>query len=154
MAPIFRPARTDEGPLLREITRIAYAKWVEPIGREPRPMVADHDAAVREHVVEFVEMDGKVVAAVELVPCDGHLLIENIAVRPEAQRRGLGDTILERAEQVARALKLPVMRLYTHSRMGSNVDWYLKRGYAIEREEPFGNGNRVHFVKTLPVQVA
>ncbi|MBL8831507.1 MAG: GNAT family N-acetyltransferase [Rhodospirillales bacterium] len=153
-APVFRRARADEGGLLREITREAYAKWVGPVGREPRPMVADHDAAVREHLVEFVEMDGAVVAAVELVPQDGYLLVENIAVRIAAQRRGLGDTILERAEQVARGLKLPVLRLYTHSRMGTNVDWYLKRGYAIEREEPFGNGNRVHFVKTLPVQVA
>lgn len=150
MTPVFRPARPDEGPLLRTITRTAYAKWVEPVGREPRPMLADHDAAVREHRVEFVEIDGKVVAGVELVPEDGHLLVENIAVLPEAQRRGLGDIILARAEAVARDLKLPLMRLYTHSRMGSNVDWYLKRGYAIEREEPFGNGNRVHFVKDVP----
>lgn len=154
MSPTFRRASRDEGPLLRTITRTAYAKWVGPVGREPRPMIADHDAAVRDHWVEFVEIGGKAVAGVEMVPLDGYLLIENIAVLPEAQRRGLGDTILERAEQVARGLKLPLMRLYTHSRMGTNVDWYLKRGYAIEREEPFGDGNRVHFVKKVPVQIA
>ncbi len=148
-AIVFRPARPDEGPLLREITREAYAKWVPALGREPLPMTADHDAAVRAHIVEFVEKDGRTLAAMHLEARDGHLLVENIAVRTAAQRQGLGDLILARAETLARERGYRLVRLYTHSRMGGNVNWYLGRGYAIEREEPFGNGNRVHFAKTL-----
>lgn len=154
MVLAFRRARIDDGALLREITRIAYAKWVAPLGREPRPMLADHDAAVRAHLVEFVEMDGRTVAAVELVARDAHMLIENIAVRPEVQGLGLGNRILERAEQIACELKIPSIRLYTHSRMAENVEWYLRHGYAIESEEPFANGNLVHFAKRLSIQSA
>ncbi len=147
--PVFRRARADEGPLLRAITREAYAKWVPALGREPLPMTADHDEAVRAHIVEFVERDGRALAAMHLEALDGYLLVENIAVRIEAQRRGLGDLILARGEALARELGYRTVRLYTHSLMGGNVNWYLARGYAIEREEPFGNGNRVHFVKNF-----
>ncbi|MBI1245989.1 MAG: GNAT family N-acetyltransferase [Alphaproteobacteria bacterium] len=147
--PAFRRARPDEGPLLREITRAAYAKWVPLIGREPLPMTADHVAAVRDHIVEFAELGGHVVAALHLEALDGHMLVENIAVRPEMQRRGLGDALLARGEEIAREMGYAVVRLYTNSRMGGNTEWYLARDYAIEREEAFGNGNRVHFVKKL-----
>ncbi|MBL8806461.1 MAG: GNAT family N-acetyltransferase [Rhodospirillales bacterium] len=148
-APVFRRADPHEGALLRAITREAYAKWVPVLGREPLPMTTDHDAAVRAHHVEFVETGARAVAAMELVFDAGHLLIENIAVRPEAQRRGLGDLILARAETVARERGYSTVRLYTNSLMAGNVDWYRARGYAVEREEPFGNGARVHLAKSL-----
>jgi len=35
--------------IIRNLTRAAYAKWVPLIGREPRPMTADYDAAIRAH---------------------------------------------------------------------------------------------------------
>ena len=39
---------------VRELTRTAYAKWVPVIGREPKPMGADYDRAVRDHIVDLL----------------------------------------------------------------------------------------------------
>ena len=43
-------ARPEDAPAIRDLTRAAYAKWVPVIGREPKPMGADYDLAVRAHL--------------------------------------------------------------------------------------------------------
>jgi GNAT superfamily N-acetyltransferase len=53
----------------------------------------------------------------------------NIAVRPDQQGRGLGDRLLNHAEQFALSLGLDEIRLYTNALMASNVDFYGRRGY-------------------------
>ncbi len=151
----FRPATAADADLLRDITRAAYAKWVPLIGREPLPMRADPLNAIRNHRVEIVLDGADAVAAVEMVPEADCLLVENIAVRPDRQKRGYGDAILQRVEQVARGLRLPAVRLYTNKRFETNVAWYLRRGFAVTRGEEFPNGGiAVHMRWSLPVQVA
>ena len=44
-----RPAEPADAAAIRDIVRAAYAGWVPVIGREPLPMRADYDKAVREH---------------------------------------------------------------------------------------------------------
>jgi hypothetical protein len=39
---------------IRELVRSAYAKWIPVIGREPVPMAADYDQAVRENMVDLL----------------------------------------------------------------------------------------------------
>ena len=53
-----RPATADDAPRLRELVRAAYAKYVERMGREPRPMTQDYDAVVRDLDVTVAEADG------------------------------------------------------------------------------------------------
>lgn len=43
---------------VRALARAAYAKWVPQIGREPKPMTADYDRAVAEHIIDLREEDG------------------------------------------------------------------------------------------------
>jgi GNAT superfamily N-acetyltransferase len=153
--PDFRPATAADADLYRDITRAAYARWVPLIGREPLPMRADPLNAIRNHRVEIVLDGTHPVAVVEMVPEAECLLVENIAVAPDRQKRGIGDAILQRIEQVARGLRLPAVRLYTNKRFETNIAWYLRRGFAVTREEEFPNGGTaVHMRWTLPVQVA
>ena len=42
-----RRAGEADAAAVRELTRSAYAKWVPLIGREPMPMTADYERAVR-----------------------------------------------------------------------------------------------------------
>jgi phosphoribosylglycinamide formyltransferase 1 len=63
-----------------------------------------------------------------MAPADGHLLIVNIAVRPDQQGRGLGDKLLYQAERFA-SLGLEEIRLYANAMMTSNLDFYGRRGY-------------------------
>jgi GNAT superfamily N-acetyltransferase len=135
-----RRARPGDAAAVRELSRAAYAKWVPLIGREPRPMTADYDRAVIQHRIDLLEEQGKLVALIETVVQEHHVLIENIAVRPDRQGNGLGAVLLAHAEQLALAQGLRETRLYTNAAFASNVAFYAKRGYEEYRREAIVSG--------------
>jgi GNAT superfamily N-acetyltransferase len=124
-----RRAGADDVDAVRELSRAAYSKWVPLIGREPLPMTADYDRAVAQHIIDLLEEHGRLVALVEVIPLQDHLLIENIAVRPDQQGRGFGDLMLRHAEQLARSMRYNEVRLYTNATFAANIAFYGKRGY-------------------------
>ncbi|OCJ10080.1 GCN5 family acetyltransferase [Rhizobium sp. AC27/96] len=144
-----RAATDADVDAIRALTREAYGKWVPLIGREPLPMTANYAEAVRKHRIDLVEADGELVALIEMAPGADHLLIENIAVSPRHQGKGIGKKLLAHAEQVAASLGLKVLRLYTNKRFAENVQLYLRHGYAIDREEPLKDGFLVHMSKRV-----
>ena len=130
-----RRATRSDAAAVRDLTRAAYAKWVPVLGREPLPMTADYDAAVRDHIVDMLHLDGKVAALIEMYPEADHLLIVNVAVSPAYQGRGYGRALLVHAEELALSLGLGELRLYTSVHLTENVKLYERVGYKIEREE-------------------
>ena len=130
-----RRATPPDAAAVRDLTRAAYAKWVPVLGREPLPMTADYDAAVRDHIVDMLHVDGKLAALIEMHPQPDHLLIVNIAVSPAYQGRGYGRALLVHAEELALSLGLGELRLYTSVHLTENVKLYERVGYKIEREE-------------------
>ena len=77
-----RAAGASDTAAVRELTRAAYTKWIAAIGREPTPMTVDYEPRVRDHRIDLLHVDGRLAALIELVPEDGHLLIDNVAVLP------------------------------------------------------------------------
>jgi GNAT superfamily N-acetyltransferase len=130
-----RRATTADAVAIRELTRAAYAKWVPVLGREPRPMIADYDAALRDHLVDLLHVGGEAVALIEMAPKADHLLIVNVAVAPTYQGKGHGRALMAHAEDVARSLNLREMRLYTNARFAENLRLYGRLGYRVDREE-------------------
>lgn len=124
-----RRAAPADSAAARDLTREAYAKWVPLIGREPLPMRADYDRAVVEHLIDLWEERGELLALIETIPEADHLLIENLAVRPEAQGRGLGGRLLRHAEALARSLGFLELRLYTNAMFAENIVFYARRGF-------------------------
>src|SRR5215468_8802947 len=112
--PSFRRAGAADAIAVRELTRAAYAKWIKIIGREPMPMGADYDIAVRDHLVDLLFDGEDLVGLIEMIPNGDHLLIENVAVRPDRQGNGLGRRLMHHAEQVAQTLRFAEVRLYTN----------------------------------------
>ncbi|HWA51073.1 MAG TPA: GNAT family N-acetyltransferase [Dongiaceae bacterium] len=145
----FRRAGSEDVATVAAITNAAYAKWVPIIGRKPKPMLADHAAAIRDHEVELALLDGKPVGLIELIPAPDHLLLESIAIDPASQGNGLGRVLMARVEDHAHRRGLPRVRLYTNKAFAANVDFYLRLGYAIDREEPFMGGLTVYFSKPI-----
>ena len=146
----FRSAAPGDAAAIRVLVRAAYAKWVPVLGREPRPMQADYEAAVREHDFDIAERDGAMIALIETMLRDDHLWIENIAVAPVAQGQGLGTLLLERSEARARAAGRQELRLLTNGRMAANIALYRRVGFSLDKEEPFGDGTVVYMSKRLP----
>ena len=145
-----RRAGLADVPAVRRLTREAYAKWIPLIGREPKPMIADHEAAVRDHHVDLLYLDGRLAALIETIDQGDRLLIENLAVAPGCQRRGLGTRLLAHAEAVAAAFGHIRIWLYTNRRFEGNVALYSRLGYSIDSEEPNVDGStRVNMSKPL-----
>jgi ribosomal protein S18 acetylase RimI-like enzyme len=144
-----RRATAVDANAIRGLTRSAYAKWVPVIGREPKPMGADYDVAVRDHLVDLLHVGGELVALVEMIVAADHLLIENVAVAPGFQGRGHGRRIVGHAEALAVSLGYAEVRLYTNKMFAANVQLYSRLGYLVDREEAFAGGVVVHMSKQL-----
>ncbi|MFM7691383.1 MAG: GNAT family N-acetyltransferase [Alphaproteobacteria bacterium] len=145
-----RRATTADVATIRDLTRAAYAKWLPLLGREPRPVTADYEAAIRNHLIDLLRMDGEAAALIEMAPSVDHLLIVNIAVAPEHQGRGFGRALMAHAEDVARSLHLNEMRLYTNALFADNIRLYGRLGYRVDREEEHAQfGVTVYMSKRL-----
>jgi len=149
-APLpLRRAVAEDAPAVRALSRAAYAKWVPLIGREPKPMTADYGKAVREHVVFLHEGPEGLLGVLELIPAMDHLLVENVAVSPAAQGRGLGRALMAHAETVAGALGLAEMRLYTNEKFTDNIRLYELLGYTVYDRTPVSTSVAVWMRKRL-----
>ena len=145
-----RRATPADASAIRALVHAAYAKWVPIIGREPAPMVADYDRAVREHMIDLLFVDDRLVALIELVAEQDCLLIENVAVAPASAGRGHGRALMVHAVDVAHSLGRKRVRLYSNRLMAANIALYRRLGYAIDREEISAEGyHRVHMSMTL-----
>ncbi len=147
--PDLRPAEAGQAPAVAACARAAYAKYVSRIGREPAPMVADFPAAIAAGEV-YVLVDGRaVVGFIVFRTGSGHLFVENVAVDPGRQHRGLGRRLMAFAEATALERGLPALRLYTNVKMIENMPFYRELGF-VETERRHEDGfDRVYFEKNL-----
>jgi ribosomal protein S18 acetylase RimI-like enzyme len=134
---------------IRTLVRAAYARWIPLIGREPRPMQADYEVAVRDHRFDLLVADGHLLGLIETQLHDDHLWIENLAVAPEAQGRGHGRRLLAHTERLAASLGRSELRLLTNAAFVSNVRLYHGVGYVTSRSEPFMGGTTLYLSKRL-----
>ena len=149
----FRRATQADVEAIRDLTRAAYAKWVPVIGREPKPMGADYELAIRKHRFDLLYIDDVLVGLIETVDEKNQLLIENVAVSPDFQRHGLGSKLMAHAEEVAASLGYERVWLYTNQRFTENIAFYRGLGYRVEREEDIGEGTiKVDMSKTLRLE--
>jgi ribosomal protein S18 acetylase RimI-like enzyme len=142
-----RIARQQDAEAIRALTREAYAKWVGVTGREPLPMRVDYTQAIAKHRFDLLYADDALAALIETVPDGDFLLIENVAVAPNAQGRGFGKRLMKHAEELAAASGLKATRLYTNKLFTDNLRLYQALGYRIDREEALNGGIAVHMSK-------
>ena len=96
-----RRGTTEDIDLIRDFTRAAYAKWIPLIGREPLPMAADYETAIREHRFDLLYKEDALAALIETITRSDHLHIQNLCVSPEFQRLGLGSQLLNYAQDLS-----------------------------------------------------
>lgn len=140
------PGDVDE---LCTIAAAAYQKYVCRIGRAPAPMTADYAQAIRDGQAWAAIEDGQIVGFAVVIAQPGYLLLDNVAVLPAAQGRGIGVRLLVLAEERARGLGLDEIRLYTNEAMTENLAYYPRHGYAETHRAEQDGFNRVFFRKTI-----
>ena len=146
---MIRPAVAGDVPAIEALVRDAYAMYVPRIGREPAPVTADHAGLVAAGRTSVIEADGEVAGVIVLIPGGDHLLVENVAVAPKAQGRGLGRELMAFAERRAAQLGMAELRLYTNQLMTENLALYPALGYAETGRRVEDGFARVYFSKRI-----
>jgi ribosomal protein S18 acetylase RimI-like enzyme len=147
--PEIRPARLEDAAAVTACVAAAYSPYVDHIANPPGPMLDDYAEQIRQHNV-FVLLEGSnVIGVLVLIEKEQALLLDNVAVHPEYQRRGLGQKLIELAEAEARRLGFSTIILYTNERMTENIKLYKKLGF-VETEQRVEQGyQRVYMRKDL-----
>ena len=149
MTPSLRRATCQDLAAVQEIVRAAYTRYVTRIGRKPAPMLDDYAALIGEGQVHVVERDGLVQGILVLIPQDDAMLLDNVAVAPEAQGSGLGRLLLAFAERTAIKAGYRAIKLYTNEAMTENIALYMRIGYVETHRIEERGLRRVYMFKLL-----
>ena len=144
-----RRARPEEAGALRNLVRAAYARWVAAISREPAPMADDYPARIAADQAWVIEEEGRLIGALILEDTEDGLLLDNIAVAPEAQGRGIGAALMAFTEAEARRRGHRRVWLYTNEKMTTNIALYLRLGFTETHREEQAGFRRVFMEKRL-----
>jgi GNAT superfamily N-acetyltransferase len=151
---LIRLAREEDAAAVSALVETAYSMYIPRLGRKSLPVFEDYMALISKGIVHVLEENGAIAGLVVLVPEDGAMMLNNIAVRPDAQGRGLGRALLNFAEAKARAEGYDTIRLYTNEVMSENLAIYEHCGYAVvhRREDVIStslSSRRVYMAKQL-----
>jgi ribosomal protein S18 acetylase RimI-like enzyme len=92
-------------------------------------MLADFAAEIVAGRVVVIETAGGVNGYMIAWPEADAYFIDNIAVDPECQGKGLGRHLIVYAATEAKRLRLPAVRLYTNVMMTENLSMYAHIGF-------------------------
>jgi ribosomal protein S18 acetylase RimI-like enzyme len=144
-----RPAEPRDATAIASCVAAAYRHYIGRIGRPPGPMLDDYDQVIRQQQVFVFEHEGQVAGVVVLIRKAGGILLDNVALDPSCQGKGLGRRLIAFAEAHARDQGFAYLDLYTHERMTENIDMYKHLGY-VETERRSERGyERVYMRKSL-----
>jgi len=124
-----RLARISEAGEVRECVLAAYRHYIERIGKLPGPMRDDYDRRIREDEVYVITEDDKIIGVLVLILSVERFLLDNVAVLPDYQGKGLGRSLMDFAESRAKEKGYLSVELYTNEAMVENIAMYKKWDY-------------------------
>ena len=146
---MIRRARPDDEATIRNCAEKAYARYVAAIGRRPAPMLADFAAAIAAGTVHVAVEDDRFQGFIIFMPEGDRMLLESVAVLPEAAGRGVGKALIGFCEAEALRRGLSAVHLYTNEKMTENLAIYPRLGYAEVARRTQDGFQRVFFEKRL-----
>lgn len=147
MPLVIRLAEAGDAPWIRACAERAYARYVPLIGRKPAPMTADFAGQIAARQVHVALAEAERLGFIVFYPQGDHMLLENVAVSPEAAGRGVGKALIAFCE--AQAAGLSAVRLYTNAKMAENLTIYPRLGYVETGRRQEDGFDRVYFEKSF-----
>lgn len=149
MSSPIRAACAGDAAAIATCVHAAYRPYIERLGKPPGPMLDDYAQVLHEHDVHVIEHGGRIAGVVVLQQRGAGVLLDNIAVHPDAGGAGLGRVLLEFAEARAAARGFATLELYTHALMHENIAWYARNGYLETARLSEKGFDRVYMQKAL-----
>jgi GNAT superfamily N-acetyltransferase len=144
-----RLAQAADTDAVRALVIDAYGHYVARIGKLPAPLHDDYARRIAADQAWVWEEDGRIVGLLVLENKPAHLLLDNVAVAPAAQGRGIGRALIAFAEREARRRGFAEIHLYTHALMVENRALYGRLGFAEIRRLQEDGYDRVYMAKPL-----
>jgi ribosomal protein S18 acetylase RimI-like enzyme len=145
-----RRARTSDAAALAEVATASYSPYLDRMnGQRPAPLDADYAASIARDVVWVAEVGVHIAGLLVLVDEPAVTLLENVAVHPDWQRRGIGGLLMAIAEEHAKATGTNALRLYTHASMRENRRLYEHLGYVETARREDDGLDRIFFEKGI-----
>lgn len=144
-----RTAQAPDAEAMKSCVEAAYRHYVPRMGMVPGPMLDDDASVIDRHTAFVAESDGEIVGVLVLIRTQSGILLDNIAVHPGCQGKGLGRRLLMLAESEACRLGSPHLDLYTHECMTENVAMYTARGFVETGRRTEHGYRRVYMRKML-----
>lgn len=113
-------------------------------------MLDDYAQRIANAQTWLLEDGGRIVGILVLEESADGFLLDNIAVLPEYQGKGLGRQLIEFAETEARRRGFGEIRLYTHVLMAENIALYSRVGFVETHRTTEKGYDRVYMTKRLP----
>lgn len=146
---MIRLARPDEADAVRDVVHEAYRHYIARIGKPPGPMLDDYAQRIADAQTWVLEDAGGIAGILVLEETADSLLLDNIAVAPGQQGKGVGRALLEFAEAEARRRGFTAIHLYTHELMTENLSLYSRIGYVETYRITEKGFDRVYMHKPL-----
>lgn len=150
MEAVIRRATESDISKIQQVISEAYQRYVPRIGRLPAPMTDDYSSQIAKGHVWVLRIGSELAGILVLKPESAHMLLENVAVKPERQGEGFGRLLIQFAETTAREYGYQQIQLYTNVAMHENLALYSKLGYQELRRGYDSGFHRVFLKKTLP----
>jgi ribosomal protein S18 acetylase RimI-like enzyme len=144
-----RRAEASDQAAIEAIVARAYEPWIERIGIRPRPMEQDYAERIAATDAFVLEDDDGIAGLLILEVDGGHLVVDNVAIDPSRQGKGLGRRLLAYAEDRAREKGVPELRIYTHQKMTENIELYTRLGYVEYERRTVDGRDGVFMAKGL-----
>ena len=112
-------------------------------------MVADFPAEIAAGRTVVVEADDRIAGYMIAWPEAEAYFIDNVAVDPAMQGRGLGRQLMDHAAGEAKRRDLPALHLYTNVAMTENLAMYTHLGFAETHRATEHGFHRVYLRRTL-----
>lgn len=134
---MIRQATHEDLPAIKACIDGAYSPYVERLGQKPKPMLSDYGDQVGEGIVHVLVGDGgEIQGLIVFYRKSDCMLLENVAVSPRHQGKGVGKRLIAFCEAEAARLGCAAIELFTHRKMTENRALYARLGYReIDRED-------------------
>jgi GNAT superfamily N-acetyltransferase len=147
---MIRAARLADVDTVRMIVDAAYRPYIQRMGKAPGPMLDDYLKRVENGDVWVLESADGIAGILVLEDTTDGLLLDNIAVAPDQQKKGHGRVLLGFAEAEALRRGWHDIRLYTNALMTENIALYRRLGYVETARVSEHGFDRVYMTKRLP----
>ena len=145
-----RPAQPGDASAIKACAIDAYACYIELIGKNPAPMVADFKRQIEQSIV-YIASDNqtKIQGFIVFYPREDHVHLENVAVFSQFQGMGIGKKLISYCEYFAKQHSYAKIELYTNEQMTENLELYAHLGYTEFDRSKKDGFNRVFFRKEI-----